>query len=446
MGQIDILEARQTELQNSITAILDKATDESRGVSDEEQTEIDGHFAEIRSAGDKITKQTEIAAAQAANEARRAAQQIAPQAQIQVPVIPGYTEERSAPYRQGGKDSYFVDLLRVKQGDGEARDRLVKNTRHANDMEKRAGETTVANAGGEFAPPAWLIDDFVGFLRAGRVFADRLNKKQLPAGVSSINLPKITTGTATAAQSTQNTAINQQDVVTGSVSSTISTIAGGALVSMQLIEQSPVSIDDIILQDLANDLAQKIDIAAITAVAGVSGINAITYTNASPTSLGIAQQTQQAIDQVGVNLFREPDTIVMRPDRWGRLIAAGDSQNRPLVLPSTSYGANNTIGMANGQTAQGYAGNFRGLDVFLDANIPVNFGAGSNQDEIFVLSAQDIFLYESTPKFETFEQTFAGSLALYCRAYEFYSVLANRYPKAISLISGTGLIPQAYGV
>jgi HK97 family phage major capsid protein len=118
---------------------------------------------------------------------------------------------------------------------------------------------------------SWAIDQFVGYLRAGRVFADRLNKKVLPAGVSSINLPKVTGGTAVAAQSTQNTAINQQDITTTSVSTPINTLAGGALISMQLIEQSPVSIDDIILQDLANDLAKKIDVAAITAVAAVSG-------------------------------------------------------------------------------------------------------------------------------------------------------------------------------
>jgi hypothetical protein len=83
--------------------------------------------------------------------------------------------------------------------------------------------------------------------------------------------------------------------------------------------------------------------------------------------------------------------------------------------------------------------------VYLDANIPNNLGTGTNQDEIFILSSQDIFLYESTPTFESFEQTYAGSLALFVRAYEFYAVLANRYPKAISLITGTGMIPPTYG-
>ena len=445
MGQQDILEARKSELLDSIKSILDTADGEKRGISDAEQIEIDGHHAEIRATDAKLASYTAVKAHLDERGRTLDAGRGTPLV-IDVPDVPALrTEERSEVYRQGGKESYFADLLRMKQGDIESRERLVRNDRQRNDLERRAGETSVAGAGGELAPPLWAIDQFVTFLRAGRVFADRLNKKTLPAGVSSINLPKITGGTAVAAQSTQNTAINQQDITTTSVSTPINTLAGGALISMQLIEQSPVSIDDIILQDLANDLAKKIDVAAITAVAAVSGLNAVTYTDASPTSIKILNQIQNGIDTVNNAIFRQPDTIVMRPERWGKIVAAGDSQGRPLVLPSSAMGPNNALGVANG-AAQGYAGNARGLDVFLDPNIPANLGGGTNQDEIFVLSAKDVFLYESSPKFETFEQTYAGSLALYARGYEYYGIIANRYPGAISLISGTGLVTTlAYG-
>jgi hypothetical protein len=33
-----------------------------------------------------------------------------------------------------------------------------------------------------------------------------------------------------------------------------------------------------------------------------------------------------------------------------------------------------------------------------------------------------------------------------CRFYAYYGIIANRLPKAISVISGTGMIPAAYGV
>jgi HK97 family phage major capsid protein len=449
VAQIDLLEARQTELQSNIKSILDKAEAESRGISDEEQTEIAGHHAEIRSAGEKITMLAAVNADQAVNEARRASQQLAPipAAPIVVPEAPAYAEQRSEPYRKGGTESYFLDLYYAEnRNDPMARERLGRASAFRTDMEKRAGATTVAGAGGELAPPAWLENELVGLLRPGRVLADRTNRKQLPSGVSSINLPKIATGTNVGAQSTQNTAITQQDIATTSVSTGITTVAGGALVSLQLLQQSPISVDDVILGDLAKVLAVAIDSAVITGISATSGINAITYTDGTPTSLKVLHQIQQAIDTVSVNVFEAPDAIVMRPERWGHFIDSVDGANRPMVLPSASYGPQSVQGMAAGQVAQGFAGTLRGIPVFLDPNIPANLGAGTNQDEIFVLKASEIYLYESAPTFATFEQTYANTLSLYIRAHEFYGLIANRYPKAVSLITGTGMIPQAYGV
>ncbi len=448
MAQIDLLEARQSELQNSIKAILDKAEAENRGISDDEQTEIAGHHAEIRSASDKITMLADVAASQAANEARRALVPTnTPAAPVTVPVVPAYTEQRSEPYRKGGGESFFLDLYYAEnRNDPSARERLGRAASYRADMEKRAGETTVAGAGGELAPPAWLENELVALLRPGRVFADRLNKRVLPGGISSINLPKIASGTNVGAQSTQNTAITQQDITTTSVSTGITTVAGGALVSLQLLQQSPISVDDVIVADLAKVLAVAIDTAAITAVSGTSGINGITYTDASPTTVKVLHQIQQAIDTVSTNVFEAPDTIVMRPDRWGRFIDAVDGAGRPMVVPSTSYGVFSASGLSDGQVAQGFAGTLRGIPVFLDPNIPNNLGAGTNQDEIFVLKASETYLYESQPVFATFEQTYANTLSLYIRAHEFYGLIANRYPKAVSLITGTGMVQQAYGV
>jgi hypothetical protein len=84
--------------------------------------------------------------------------------------------------------------------------------------------------------------------------------------------------------------------------------------------------------------------------------------------------------------------------------------------------------------------------VYLDPNIPVNLGGGTNQDEIFIMRGDEVYLYESAPAFGVFEQTYANTLSLYIRAHEFYGIIANRYPAAISLITGTGLVSTlAYG-
>jgi len=440
MSQIETFEARKAEIELELDTLITAAESETRAFTDEETTKQDTLVEEHRSVVEKIVN------AKAADEVRK---QMGVNAGSAV-TVPGAgvvtTELRTEPYRKGGVNSYFKDLADAPKGKREAIDRLVENDRHRADMEKRAGTTTVAGAGGEFAPPLWQIDQFVALARPDRPFADLVNNIAIPKEISSINIPKVTTGTLTGTQSTQNTAIANQDIVTTSVSTNITTVAGGVTVSRQILDQSPISMDDLILGDLARDLAGKIDAAVIAAVAGVSGLNAITYTNASPTSLLLAGQVQQAIDQVHLNLYRPARAIVMRPDRWGRLIAAQDTTGRPLVVPNSAYGVMNGLGVADGQNAQGVAGTFRGLPVYLDAQIPTNLGAGTNQDEVFVLDQTQINLYESAVTAEAFEQTYANTLSVFCRIYEYYGIIANRLPKAISLITGTGMIPGAYGL
>ena len=179
---------------------------------------------------------------------------------------------------------------------------------------------------------------------------------------------------------------------------------------------------------------------------GVAGLNAVTYTSASPTSAGLLATIQQAIDAIHTGVYRPATAIVMRPDRWGRLLAATDSAGRPLVLPIAEYGAYNVLGRQDGITPQGVAGTLRGVPVILDASISNTQGAGANQDSIYVMRPQEVNLYESAPRAEVFQQTYAANLSILCRFYAYYGIIANRLPKAISVVSGTGLIPAAYGL
>ena len=74
----------------------------------------------------------------------------------------------------------------------------------------------------------------------------------------SINIPVINTGTQVAAQNGQNTGVQQIDLTTSSKASPVITVAGGQTVSLQLIEQSPINIDNVVLSDLAADYARQL--------------------------------------------------------------------------------------------------------------------------------------------------------------------------------------------
>src|SRR5581483_4071025 len=57
-------------------------------------------------------------------------------------------------------------------------------------FETRVNPNRTDGQGGYFVPPLWLIDDYIPYLRAGRVAADLCRRVPLPPGTDSINIPK----------------------------------------------------------------------------------------------------------------------------------------------------------------------------------------------------------------------------------------------------------------
>jgi HK97 family phage major capsid protein len=209
--------------------------------------------------------------------------------------------------------------------------------------------TTTDGAGGDFVPPLWMVNQYVELARTARPTADRVRNETLPTGTDQINVPKILTGTAVAEQATQNTAVQNTDATTGAVAANVATLAGQQVIAVQLIEQSPINMDTILLQDLAFDYAAKVDLFVLNNnAAGKKGLlqetgtNAITYTTGSPTVALLYSKLADAIQQVTTNRFMPPDTIVMHPRRWASLLAAVDTAGRPLFIANTARAAGST--------------------------------------------------------------------------------------------------------
>lgn len=450
---IKALQEKRAELRASIDKILETATTEKRTkLTDEEKSTFDSGETEIREIDARVAeldeqiRTDEAAAAMATRYAEPQADQRRSPADLSVVEQPVY---RSGP----GGQSYFRDLyLAKRQGDTGALERLRRNDLMV--AEKR-GLTTVAGAGGELVPPLWLEEEWVALARPGRVTADRAVHGDVPPGTDSINIPKVLTGTATAVQATQNTGVQQTDATTGSIASPVITIAGGQTISMQLVEQSPLNVDDLILGDLAADYAQKADLQVIsgsgssgqaTGLLTVSGTNSIAWTQASPAlggPGGMYSALGAAVSAIHTTRFQPPDCVVMHPRRWAWALAQSDSANRPMVVPS-GQGPNNAAGTPGPIAAQGYVGEMMGLPVFTDANLPINVGAGTNQDVILVARMSDIYLWEGSVRAEAFEQTFAQNLSLFVRLYNYVSFQPGRYPKSIGVVTGTGSVTPVF--
>ncbi|YCK39711.1 phage major capsid protein [Actinomadura sp. ATCC 39365] len=345
--------------------------------------------------------------------------------------------------------SWVRDMVELSlRADPDAADRLRRNNREVA-METRALSTT-DGAGGDFVPPLYMVQEYVRLARPGRVLANRMRNTPLPKGTDSVTLPRLATGTAVAEQATQNTAVQNTDATTNSVTANVATIAGQQVVSVQLVEQSPVNMDEELLRDLLADLAVKIDTFVISnnaankrGLLNVTGLNAVSYSDASPTVGELYPKLADAIQQISTTRYLPPDAIFMHPRRWAWILAAVDTQARPLAVPAANA-PQNVIAAVGSVNAEGFVGSMQGLPVFVDPNIPTNLGAGTNEDRIIVARTDDVVLYESTPRAEAFREPLAANLSILLRVYEYVALQSERYPKSLSVISGTGLVPPVF--
>jgi HK97 family phage major capsid protein len=363
-------------------------------------------------------------------------------------------------YIRGNKNgnSYFRDLGRAKVfGDDEARNRLTRSAKFETETRALGNTGAVGGSGGEFAPPEWLVDDYLKLIRAGRVTANLFQHMDIPDGYSSINLPKVATGTTTAIQSTQNTALSQTDLTTTYVQTGFATIGGKQVVSQQLLDQSAIPFDQVILNDLAADYAVRVGTqiylgtgtgSGTTSV--VNGLGAATYgttttwTQASPTVAGFYGQCTKTLAAFLNTRLMPPTCWVMNPRRWFWLVGQVDTAGRPLVVPiGAAYNPIATM-EGTGSIPQGLAGYFLGLPVYIDPNSPANLGSGTNQDNVYLIKQDDLWLLEGAPKAEAFRETYADSVGVLFRMYGYIGTILNRYTQSIAVITGTGLVTPTF--
>ena len=437
----DVAELR--DIANDALARMHEATEAAEKAESEEDIELrDAELETAREEYERCLRNVERAEKLA--KAKAAEPLKVERADVRISVG---TEERT--YRPSGGASsadhgFFRDLKNAKDGDPEARERLIRNNREADSLknvpaEYRAGLTQTANAGGEFIPPVWYIDQYAAKLRAGRPFLNALGTEALPPGTNSLNFPKITTGASVAVQSDTGS-VSNQDLVTSSVTAQVQTEAGRTVASYQTVDLGPIT-DQVIMDDLVFAYNTQLDSDAINGNAtnakglvNVSSPNTVTYTQATPTAALLYAPIMQAASSISKNAFVGADLLVMHPSQWYFFLAGLDSQNRPLA---TSVGPGfNVAGTGDAQTGNGIVGNIAGFPVCIDANIP------TNQTEVFLLNRRGFQFWESTPRFKVADQTSITTLQYQFVMYGYYAC-TSRQSKMISTITGTGLIVQS---
>lgn len=257
-----------------------------------------------------------------------------------------------------------------------------------------------------------------------------------------------------AEQGAENTEVANTQAQTDSISAKLATLAGQQVLSHQLVDQSPAGVDQIVLADLAGELAKQIDRFALSnnepgkvGLLATPGVNVVSYTATSPTPAGLYAKIADGIQQVSTNRFAPPDAIIMHPRRFAWLTAATDSTNRPLVVP-TAQMPSNVMAAQGGVVAEGLVGSMQGLAVYVDPNVPTNLtvgGSGDAEDVVIVARTADLHLWETPPRVIVDRVSLANQLSIRVVLFSYVAVQCGRYPKSISLIEGSGLNTPAFG-
>lgn len=441
-------QARQADLD----AVLAAPTSEARDLNSDEAA----RFAEIRSTltalDDEIAgiegRVTQLQAEQRQRESQAqhlAELNIEPRALD--PQLNGGRSERT--YRRDGQHSFLSDLYNSQVlNERSASDRIARHM-HEESVERRdIGVSAMAGA----IPPQFLVDDYAPVARAGRPFLNSLNALSLPPEGVTFTIPRVTTGSA-GAMTAEAAGFNEQDMANTDLSATVNLVTAQQDVSRTLFMRGGSVVDQIIFPDLLAAAEVALNTSAVNGsgtapqhrgILQVSGISAVTYTDASPTVGEVWPKLQDAIQRVNALRFLPATAIYMHPRRWGWFLAATDSSGRPLFESAQSVPAN-VMGLGNAAAYGQIVGTLAGLPVITDATIPTNLGAGTNEDVIFVARTFDVRYWEDEAMQFTFEQaitTAPGQVRLAIGRFSLFT--AGRYPTAVSTIGGTGLVAPTF--
>lgn len=324
-------------------------------------------------------------------------------------------------------------------------------SRHMNEERVENGKYLERAVGtGAFAGlvvPAYLTALYAPAVAARRPFADAMTNIPLPATGMTVNISRITTPSAAALQ-TENVLVQTTDMDDTLLTENVQTAAGRQVISRQAIERG-TGIEDVVMNDLQRRLATNLDSTIINqAVTGLAALaTVVAYTDTSPTQVEAYPKIVAGMAGSEAALLGQatPDLVVMHSRRWHWFNAAMTS-TWPLFaqpgIPTQAAGVN---------FAERYGSGFRGVlpngaAAIVDNNVPTNIGAGTNEDEIYVVPSEESYLWEDpdAPQFIRAEQSNASTLGVELVLYTYFAYTMRRYANSHQKVQGTGLIPPTF--
>ncbi|MGC9538508.1 hypothetical protein [Streptomyces sp. UG1] len=459
--ELEAAHKRQKKCGAEIQLILDKAQQDGRSnLSAEEDQRVAELFAtrdqaknDITGIENKLANANKIKAEEMEREAKQKESRATETRKPAYDKVARVGQEERT-YRKDtdrhGKQ-FLMDVSRqFLFQDVEASARLARHM--AEERVERAEYMQRAVGTGAFAGltvPQYLTDMYAPATAALRPFADVCNRHPLPESGMSVEISRITTSSSADIQASQNTPVAEQNMDDTLLTVPVQTAAGQQTVSRQAIDRGS-GIEDVTMQDLFNRVATRIDNTLINqATTGLTNVaQATTYTDASPSGAELYPKILGAAAGVEANLLAmgRPTHAVMHSRRWYWL-----SSQMSSTWPMINWTGQPVQAAGTADSSSMYASGPRGvlpcgLEVIVDNNIATNLGAGTDEDELYVVPASECHLWEddNAPLFIRAEQPHAASLGVLLVAYSYFAYTFGRYTNGTQKVSGTGLVQPTF--
>jgi HK97 family phage major capsid protein len=352
-------------------------------------------------------------------------------------------------YDMGGKHSYFRDLVFAEtRNDVEAGARLREHGKQMIvNFEKMADVTTADPGAASFIPPLYMGGQWIDAAIAGRPFADAVPKIPLSPVGKQMDFPRVQVAPVADIQTAENNAVQETDFDAETYSVSKVTIAGQNDVSIQALEFSDPSIDVIIMRELTRTYNAKLDSQLIYG-SGASGQmrgiktvvvsdNGNTAAFASGNGAALLGKVYDGLSQVATNAPGfEANTVLLHPRRAAWMASHRDA--------SGNLFQQGQLFLAAGPQDQGFVGNIAGLRVIRDSNVLTNQGAGSNEDDVYVMDITELMLAEGPLRTRVLQEVLSGTLQVRIQLYAFAAFAGGRRPKVLTRISGAGLVSPTF--
>ena len=429
--------------QDLIEATLNRATDESRDVTDIEVANIQALTLEIGKLDERIEQITDLEVRKA-KASDLAASVEGDKVETRAAAPTRVISEEPTYHERAGHD-FLADAMAAEFGGSyEARDRIV---RYQNEVRIEKRDSGTSNFSG-LVVPQYLVQQFAPLRRAGRPTADISVNAPLPGVGMTVNLGRLTTG-ITSYAATEGTAVTESDPDDTLLTVNVRTVQSMWDLSKQASLRG-VGVEDQLLGDGIRSYHSLLDSQIINGdgsapnhrgILNTSGINATTYTDASPTWAEFFPKLVAAVTAISSNFYGSATHIVAHPSLIGCWLRALDTTNRPIFGPT----AGNPFNAAATYDRPDYAGGglqILGIPVIADANMPTNLGSGTNETAVIVGDFRESYLWEDnggSPLYVRFEEP-SGTNAIRTILFGFSAYSAGKYPTAFSAVTGTGLI------